>query len=138
MTDKEPSGSGNIPAQPDKLENQLPVIEKKPIDVLSQRIADPQTSPHEAVLFTLIRRELIEQDQAILDREHARAGEIRSFWARLAFSGAAVAAGGALIGSGLPLEGFVILGIGLHWLAPDFVKTIYDRILGRGGKQDGE
>ena len=137
MTAKKPPGSDNVPASLGDIGDSVATKEKKPVDVISQRIADPKTSPHEVVFLTRIRRELIEQDQYILDREHVRASENRQFWAKLSFSGVAVATGAGLIAAGLSLEGFVIIGIGLHWLAPDFVKSVYNRVLGGKGVKDG-
>ena len=94
---------------------------------IDARISDPATPVHEALILTRIRREIIDQEESRLDRDCARRAQARQFWGKLAFSVGAVGTGLGLITFGLPLEGFLILGVGFHWLAPDFVKSIYGR-----------
>lgn len=103
---------------------------------LDERIADPNTQIQDALILTRIRGELIRQDELRLDRDHARRSETRQFWGKLGFSVGAVGTGIGLIAMGFRLEGFLAMGIGFHWLAPDFVRSLYDRILGTESKSD--
>jgi hypothetical protein len=105
---------------------------------IDNRIADPATSIQEAMILTRIRGEIIKQDEFRLDRADVRRVRGRQFWGKLLFSVGAVGTGAALIATGMPLEGFVILGVGFHWLAPDFVKSVYGQILGGKDKGDAE
>jgi hypothetical protein len=106
-----------------------------PVARIDARIGDPATPMQEAMVLTRIRGEIIKQDESRLDRTDARRARSRQFWGKMCFSVGAVATGGGLIAVGMHLEGFVILGVGFHWLAPDFVKGVYDRVL--GGKDKG-
>lgn len=108
-----------------------------PIARLDARIADPRTSVQEAIILVQIRGEMKKQDELALDSVDLRKARAREFWGKLIFSVGAVGAGAGLIAGGMHLEGFAIMGVGFHWLAPDFVKSIYGRILG-GGKGDAE
>ena len=108
------------------------------LDLVGQRIAAPETSIRDAVMLTRIRDELIRQEEYGKDREHLRTAEKRQFWCKLVFSGGAVCTGAGLMATGHPLEGFAVMGIGFHWLAPDFVKSIYERLLSRETKQNGK
>lgn len=113
-----------------------PSAQSTPLAPLDARIFDPATPVQEVMILADIRGKMILQDELVLDRANARQNENRQFWGKLAFSVGAVGTGVGLIATGLHLEGFVILGIGFHWLAPDFVKNMYDRIL--GGKENGD
>lgn len=108
------------------------------LEKIDHRISDSDTSIRDAMMLTQIRRELIQQDEHRLDRYHMRTTEKRQFWSKLVFSGSAVLTGIGFVGLGHPIEGFAVMGIGFHWLAPDFVKSIYDRILSRGANQNGK
>lgn len=122
-------------------DHSLPIQAMNPqhhLDLIGSRIADPKTSVQDAIILTQICGELVRQEEDRKDREHARVLEKRQFFGKMAFSAGAVCAGLGLIGTGMHLEGFAIMGIGFHWLAPDFVKSIYDRILGKGGNQNGK
>jgi hypothetical protein len=105
---------------------------------IDARIGDQATPIQEAVVLVKIRGEILRQDEFRKDREDARRAKGRSFWGKLAFSVVAVGTGAALISTGLTLEGFVILGVGFHWLAPDFVRSVYDRVLGGKDGNDAE
>lgn len=128
--------------------NELSPLESRPIerapqparylDRLSERIADSKTPLPESLVLMQIRDEMIRQDEYRLDRAHIRRAETRQFWAKLAFSAGAAGTGIGLIATGFTLEGFVALGIGFHWLAPDFVSRIYDRIFSARERSDAE
>jgi len=105
---------------------------------LDERIADPRTPLHEALVLTRIRGEIVRQNEFGRDRDHARRSETRQFWGKLGFSAVGVATGIGLVAMGFRLEGFVVIGIGFHWLAPDFVRGIYDRIFGAKDNSDAE
>ena len=111
---------------------------ENPLARIDARVADPRTPIPEAITLVQIRGEMIKQDELRLDRADLRKARGREFWGKLCFSIGGVATGVGLIVAGLHLEGFVILGAGFHWLAPDFVKSIYGRIFGGGGKDDEE
>ena len=108
------------------------------VALIDSRISNPATPIQEVVILTKIRGELIAQDEHRLDRAAARKSKNLQFWGKLILSTVAIATGGILIGYGLHLEGFLILGAGFHWLAPDFVKMAWGRVLGRRDKSDGE
>jgi hypothetical protein len=106
------------------------------IERLGDRIADPQTPIRDAAALTRLRSELVKQDQDQLDRVYARRADSRQFWARLGFSLIAQGIGVSLIWMQFRLEGFVVLGIGLYWLAPRFVADVYGNLLGGKGRRD--
>lgn len=108
------------------------------LDLLDKRIANPETSIQDAMILTKIRGEVIKQNEYRLHRDAARRAKSHQFWGKLLFSAGAVGTGGVLIAIGLHLEGFVILGAGFHWLAPDFVKSVYGRVLAGKDKDDAE
>lgn len=109
-----------------------------PVALVDSRIGDPATPIQEVVILTKVRGELITQDEHRLDRAEARTTKNRQFWGKFGLSIVAIGTGVVLISVGSHLEGFVILGVGFHWLAPDFVKMAYGRILGGKDKSDGE
>jgi hypothetical protein len=106
------------------------------LNALSQRISDEATPIPDALVLTRIRREIIEQDEFQLDQHHVRRSEIRQFYGKMAFSAGGVLAGLGLIFTGHVPEGFVVMGVGFHWLAPDFVSSVWNRVLGKRDKGD--
>lgn len=106
------------------------------LDALSQRISSEATPIPDALVLTRIRREMIEQDEFQLDQHHVRRSEIRQFYGKMAFSSGGVLAGLGLIFTGHVPEGFVVMGVGFHWLAPDFVSSVWNRVLGKREKGD--
>jgi hypothetical protein len=115
-------------------------IAATPYAAIDARIADPSTPLADAIALTQIRHELTRQDEFRSERKHLRDVENRNFWGKIVFSAGAVAVGLGLIAVGHP-EGFVIVGTGVYWLAPDFVRSMYERMIpgGNGGeKSDAE
>jgi hypothetical protein len=92
----------------------------------------------EAVILTQIRGEIIRQNEFIRDCAYIRRIEARQFWAKFGFSVLATGTGIGLVTAGFTLEGFVTLGIGFHWLAPDFVRGVFDRVLGARDKNNAD
>ena len=135
MTESKPSTDLARRSESVDFANAVPLSSIARIDA---RIGDPSTPMPETIALARIRGEIIKQDEFRLDREDARRAKGRQFWGKLFFSVGAVGTGAGLIVAGLPLEGFVILGVGFHWLAPDFVKSVYGRVLGGKDKTDAE
>ena len=104
-------------------------------DLIDKRIADPNTPPSDAITLTQIRHEITRQDEFRLERAHQRRVENRNFWGKIIFSAGTVAVGLGLIAVGHP-EGFVIVGTGVYWLAPGFVRSMYERII--PGEKSGD
>jgi hypothetical protein len=107
-------------------------------NALAHRIASASTSIQDAVVLTRIREEIIRQDEDRGDRRYARRSETRQFYAKMIFSAGAVASGAGLIATGHGPEGFVVMGVGLHWLAPDFVTSIWNRFFGKGERANND
>jgi hypothetical protein len=116
----------------------LPVVSTGHLALLDSRIGDPATPVEEAIALTRIRGEIVKQEEFRLDKAGERRAEARQYLGKLGFSALAVCTGVGLIATGTTWVGFVILGVGFHWLAPDFVTNVYSRILGAKDKTNAE
>ena len=81
------------------------------------------TDPRDVVLWTQVRGALLQQDQLAKEAARRRASENLQEKCKVAFAAGAVVLGAALAVAGFTAPGFFILGAGLFWIAPDYVKT---------------
>lgn len=103
-------------------------------DVLSgigQRLVTAET-PQEIVLWTQVRGEILKQQEEAEDRKHRRSMEKTQLYGKLILSIVAMVIGLGLISIGYPYAGLFALGAGLFWLAPDFVKSFFDKLNVKG------
>ncbi len=98
-------------------------LDKKMADVPSNELQD----------YVEARKSLIEQDEYIKDREHIRKLEKFQIKSKIMLSSVAMLTGAGLVVAGFSLPGFLCLGAGLYWLAPNFVDSVTKRIT-FGGK----
>lgn len=90
---------------------------------IANRIVSANT-PQELVLLTQIRGEILKQNNDAADREHRRKMDKLQIAGKLTLTGVTIALGTGLVIANFPTAGFFILGSGLFWLAPDYVKAI--------------
>ena len=95
---------------------------------LDRRIADAPA--REAAELTLVRQELMRQNDVRDDNAHRRTLEKRNFYARVGLSCAALGAGVGLVVAGFGLPAFVCLGAGLYTIAPEFITKVTNRVVG--------
>ncbi len=75
------------------------------------------------------RGQLVAQNELAFDGSHLRSLQNWSIGAKIIMSIAAIGAGIALVLNQFDIAGFVILGAGLYWLAPDFVRNLIEQII---------
>ena len=106
------------------------------LTALDRRISDPATPLDQLGSLIAYRAELVKQDEFRNNQSLLRRLASRDALGRMGFSGGAVVLGTALFYTGHLLEGFLILGIGFHWIAPELTTRIYDRFLGKGKDEE--
>jgi hypothetical protein len=99
--------------------------------VLDARIADRTVPTDEAIALIGARRDLVDQRELQFDRAHERHLEALRFWSMVGFATAAVTIGTLFVFTDHAMAGFFLLGIGFYRLAPDFIKSVSDRMLGK-------
>ncbi len=100
-----------------------------PLQQLDDRIT--KASPNEALALLIVRERLVTQSESQEDRRHVRSLEQKKFYAKVALSFTAFAGGAGLVVGGFALPGFVCIGAGLYAIAPSFIDSVTDRVLGR-------
>lgn len=106
------------------------------LTALDHRISDPATPLDQLGPLISHRAELVKQDEFRSNQSLLRRLASRDALGKMSFSGGAVVLGTALFYTGHLLEGFLILGIGFHWIAPELTTRIYDRFLGKGNDEE--
>jgi hypothetical protein len=102
------------------------------LDVVARRL-DRAESAQEVLLWTQVRGEMLRQNDESEDRKHRRWLQKASLLTRVALSSVGVLAGGGLVLAGHDISGLFALGAGLFCIAPDFVRSFFDRVLPRTG-----
>jgi hypothetical protein len=104
---------------------------------LDARIGDPRTPVDQLGPLIAYRAEIVKQDEFRSNQSLLRRLASRDSLGKIGFSAGGVLLGTALFYTGHTWEGFLILGIGFHWIAPELTTRIYDRFLGKG-EDEGE
>ena len=82
-------------------------------------------NPQDIVLWTQVRKEIIQQDGEAKNQKHRRFLEKAQVWYKMVFSAIAFATGIVLFICGLTLLGPFVLGAGLFGFVPDYVKMFF-------------
>jgi hypothetical protein len=92
-------------------------------------------SPEEIVLWTRVRRELIEQNDLAEEGRHRRQVQLLRLGVRVGLSISAVGTALYLLSTGAVWEGRLALGAGLYILAPTLVEGVF-RVDRKGGGRE--
>ena len=103
---------------------------------LDARIGDPGTPVDQLGPLITYRAEIVKQDEFRNNQALLRRLASRETLGKMGFSAGGVLLGTALFYTGHMWEGFLILGIGFHWIAPELTTRIYDRFLGKDKDED--
>ena len=91
---------------------------------VEERIAKAN-SPQEALFWTQIRGEIIQQNETIKEGKHKRLIQNVQIWQRIGVSVAALTIGLVLFSNGSTEAGLLVLGVFLYELVPDLVKKAF-------------
>jgi hypothetical protein len=95
------------------------------LDALDQKISS--ASAAELPKLIAARGEIIKQDERLLDGAERRGSGRRAFYAKVAFSIAAIGVGTGLVATGFGLPGFFLIGGSAAVYVPDYVRTYFGR-----------
>ena len=81
-------------------------------------------NPQDIAFWTQVRKEIIQQDEGAKNQEHRRSLEKAQVRYKMVFSAAASVIGIGLFLGGFTLLGSFLLGAGLFGVVPDYVKML--------------
>jgi hypothetical protein len=96
------------------------------LKAIDERLAGSE-SPQDIILWTQVRGEILRQNEEVESRRHQRHLERLELYSKMLLSLVAISVGVLLSKLGYVTAGFFALGAGLFWLAPDLVKTYFNK-----------